>query len=159
MLELNNVLNTIIKHRGKVAHIHTSFSDFPEGIEAHFNFYNSLLLNENLPLSRAERELLALETSKANRCSYCISHHEVAFERHDLNGITQIRKILFKELAEMLSHSPWKASILENKFLENGVSSAEWQHAVMVVSYFNFANRCAFAMGIKIEEDFKISCN
>ncbi len=159
MFEINNVFSKIQSERGKVASIHTAFQAFPKGVEAHFNFYKSIILDDDVPLRRSEREFLALETSKINKCAYCIGHHEEAYERYSSDEISEIRQQLFRELASTLSLRPWMSSSLENKFIENGFLASEWQHAVMVVSYFNLANRCAYATGIELEKDFVQTCN
>jgi len=52
----------------------------------------------------------------------------------------------------------WRTNSLKRSFIEAGFSEAEWQHAVMVVAYFNFANRCAHAMGLELEENFHFTC-
>jgi len=38
------------------------------------------------------------------------------------------------------------------------LTDAEFEHAVMVVSYFNLANRCAHAMGLELEANFEKTC-
>lgn len=39
-----------------------------------------------------------------------------------------------------------------------GFNKAQWLHSVMVISYFNMANRIAFATGIELEDDFQQTC-
>ena len=67
-MKLKEVYSLIEAERGGLAAIHTSFSAFPEGIMAHYQFYKSIMLNDGLPLERADREHLAVEVSKANAC-------------------------------------------------------------------------------------------
>lgn len=155
--ELKQVLNQIRSERGGLAAIHLAFSDFPAGIKAHYDFYKALMLVDDIPLSRAERELLAVATSKANQCPYCIIHHEEALKAN-LSTISPARAQALVELAEGLTSAPWRSSSIRQTFLESGFSSSQWQHAVMVVSYFNFANRCAHAMGLEVEPDFEKTC-
>lgn len=64
--------------RGGLAEIHTAFEEFPRGVRAHFDLYNGLMLDEDLPLSRLEREVIAVAVSEANTCGYCVAHHSEA---------------------------------------------------------------------------------
>jgi AhpD family alkylhydroperoxidase len=152
------ISSEIIKERGSLANIHKAFLKFPEGMDAHFKFYKSILLKDNLPLNRGQIEFLATETSKANQCSYCIHHHQKAFENSKAK-IPQDEQLLFRELAESLSQSPWKSSVFKEKFIKNGLSEEKYLHAILIVSYFNMANRLAFANDLELEEDFSLSCH
>lgn len=155
------IFERIRKTRGGVAAIHQAFSEFPRGIEAHFDFYSSIMLHEPLPLSRGEREWLAVKTSQMNQCPYCIEHHREALSKSSRPQSKKSRKRFscLTKLATALTREPWRASSLKRYFLEAGFSEAEWQHAVMVVGYFNFANRCAFAMDLELETNFTETCN
>lgn len=156
-MKLNEVYRLIEAERGGLATIHTSFSEFPEGIQAHYQFYKSIMLEDVLPLERADREYLAVEVSKANACPYCIAHHTEALK----NTKAQLHKHKLQalsSLAETLTKTPWKSSVLHSEFLASGYTEAQWQHAIMVVSYFNFVNRCAHARGLEIESDFESTC-
>jgi len=154
----DTIFETIEKERGGVAEIHKAFFDFPEGVRAHYQFYKEIMLSDNLPLKRAEREFLAVKTSEANACPYCISHHEATLQNFSTDGFVGKRKDALESLAAKLTKEPWKAQPLLSMFAEAGFSPAEWQHAVMIVSYFNFANRCAHAMSLEIENDFEKTC-
>lgn len=157
MNQLENILKSIKSQRGEVANIHKEFRDFPEGISAHYEFYKSVLLDENLPLSRAHREFLAFKTSEANQCPYCINHHKAAFDNHKEDLNKEVENLL-TDFAQTMTKSPWKANLFSKRFEQQGFSKAEWQHAVFVVGYFNFANRLAFAMDLELEDNYKKSC-
>jgi len=164
--ELSAVFDRIRQERGAIAAIHSAFEAFPEGVAAHFDFYTKLMLADDLPLLRHEREWLAVETSDANQCPYCIRHHATALRKHIPDAFSEDqgspggrrRRQLLSDLANVLTLTPWKASTLHSVFLEEGFSEREWQHAVMIVSYFNFANRCAHAMALELEKDFETTC-
>lgn len=115
------------------------------------------MLAESLPLSRLEREFLAMTVSEANTCPYCIGHHTEAFKNTD-GEIESNKKAALKEAAIALTLKPHTASAFASRFLAAGFSPAAWQHAVMVISYFNFANRCAHAMGLELETNFEATC-
>ncbi len=160
-MNLEQLLDKIQDKRGSIASSHSSFSQFPTGIEAHFEFYEKTLLQEDLPLSRAEREWLAVETSRANACPYCIGHHSQALSNHLKENESQLegpKRELFSSFAKTLTLEPWKAKVFQKKFQDQGLTQAQWQHAVFVVSYFNMANRLAHAMDLQLEPDFQSSC-
>lgn len=156
--ETGNIFEKIKKERGGVANIHTAFSKFPIGISAHYDFYKSLILNDDLPLGRAEREFIAYRISEENNCSYCINHHKAAFRTTKI-GLDESIQVVLSDFSRVISKEPWKSSLFNEVFLNNGYTEAQFQHAVMVASYFNFVNRCAFAMGLELEEDFEKMCN
>jgi len=157
-MKLKDIYKQIEAERGGLASIHTSFSEFPEGIQAHYYFYKSIMLEDELPLARADREILAVAVSSANICPYCIAHHGEALKNTQAQVDTTKSKAL-ELLAEVLTKTPWKASSLHDDFLATGFTEAQWQHAIMVVSYFNFVNRCVHARGLDLESNFESTCS
>jgi len=155
--KLEKLFNKIKLKRNEVASIHQEFSSFPEGIEAHFDFYEKIILAEGLPLSRSEREYLAVLSSEENSCQYCIEHHKEALIKYDLN-LEERRISFYKHLVAILSKEPWKSTTLKSRALEVGLNEAEYSHAVMVIGYFNMANRLVFGLDIQLEDDFKETC-
>ncbi|MBL7664995.1 MAG: hypothetical protein JNM93_07660 [Bacteriovoracaceae bacterium] len=153
-----DILKQIEKERGMVARIYSDFSKFPQSVAAHYPLNKALMLSENAPLARAERELLAYITSEQNENEYCGTHHKRAFENYE-KEIVPHRVTLLKELAIGLTSNPDTASKLKEKFIGSDFTEAEWQHAVNIVAYFNFTNRLAFAMDMRLEEGFEKSCN
>lgn len=155
-----NIFSKIEKERGMVARIYSDFSAFPESVAAHFEMNKALMLSDSAPLPRVEREFLAQETSTYNGNDYCASHHKEAYEKFkDDHPSWSNRKGHLSKLAYVLTHTPEKASYLRKKFLDVGFTEAEWQHAVNIVSYFNYTNRLAFAMEMKLEDGYEKSCN
>jgi len=161
-MDLGSILQKIENERGGVASIHGVFSEFPQGIIAHYEFYQAIFLGENLPLSRFEREYLAVETSKQNVCPYCIGHHEEALKNQEYQNarlIGEEKREALSNLAQILTQQPYKASVTKPEFLRVGYKEEEFQHAVFVVSYFNLANRLAHAMDLDLEPDFEKTCS
>lgn len=78
-----NIFKKIEEERGMVARIYSDFSCFPESVEAHFSLNKAIMLAEEAPLPREERELLAYVTSQQNRNMYCENHHKKDFEKHE----------------------------------------------------------------------------
>lgn len=156
--EPSEIFETIRAERGGLADIHSAFKSFPVGVAAHYDFYKRLVLAPNLPLPRRDREYLAWKTSEANSCPYCVGHHKSAFQASEETSLDSVRRAALDHLANELTKCSWKASQVKSAFFKAGYSEAQWSHAVMVVSYFNFANRCAHAMNLELEEGFEATC-
>jgi alkylhydroperoxidase family enzyme len=155
-----DIFKKIEEERGGLAQIHAVFHDFPQAAEAHYEFYKAMILSENLPLTRLQREALAYFTSESNVCHYCVGHHRAAYaEQLKFGSIDEVTVRLFAKLAESLSKGNSGIDVLETEFVKAGFSKAQWLHSIIVVSYFNMANRIAFATNIKLEEDFQDTCN
>lgn len=154
-----DIFKKIKEERGGLAQIHSVFLDFPKAAEAHYDFYKSMLLDEDLPLTRLQREALAYFTSESNVCTYCVGHHKAAYAQQMKEGCLKDETVrLFAQLAEALSKGFTAVHQLETDFLNAGFTRAQWLHSVMVVSYFNMANRIAFATRIELEEGFEKTC-
>lgn len=155
----SEIFADIKRARGAVARIYSDFAAIPSAVKAHFEMNRALVLSE-MPLSRLEREWLAVETARANRCLYSVAHHERALKNH-LRGPMRWRSKrlgLLSRLAAALTKSPSRARSLRTRFMAAGFTEREWLHAVNVVAYFNFSNRLAFALGLELEPDFDRSC-
>lgn len=155
-----SIFSKIKTERGMVARIYSDFEAFPESVAAHFEMNKALMLVENAPLPRIEREYLAQETSRSNGNEYCGTHHKQAYDNLKLkNKIPDERLEVLGELADLLTHRPEEAAKFKPEFMSVGFTEAEWQHAVNIIAYFNYTNRLAFAMGMELEVGYEKSCN
>lgn len=66
---LRQQYDAALKRAGRIWNIVSIMSQNPDVMKASMNFYLSILYAPS-PLSRAQREMLALVTSTANRCTY-----------------------------------------------------------------------------------------
>lgn len=174
---------------GHLARIHSELLEYPTGVDAHFHFYLNTMIKDQdkygeQPLTREEREFIAVTVSKANSCKYCIAHHEEAQRQAGGSSLLpvgkakratspespaddqhfKVRRNALQKIAETLSKTPHKARILQAELVGNGdgpgiLSKAEYCHAVLVASYFNMANRIAFGLDLDIEESFEDTCS
>ena len=78
---LKEIYNELIVKRGKLAEVHTIQSLRPESIVKHIDIYMEIIFSKS-ELSRAEREMMAVEVSKTNRCVYCQKHHAEALNNY-----------------------------------------------------------------------------
>src|ERR671918_2492798 len=74
---LKELYDRIAGLRGGVAQIHQAQSLNPKVLATHFELYKALMFQPS-PLSRADREALAVAVSRANSCEYCVAHHGAA---------------------------------------------------------------------------------
>jgi len=156
--KLHSIYKMIESKRGGVANIHRAFEAFPEAIEAHFKYYDSIMLAEKLPLSRAEREWIGFQTSFQNECSYCVTHHKKTYEVFSRSDIPEKRKEALMKLIIDMTKEPTKGNRAYLNLLNEGFTKAEAQHAVTLAAYFNFVTRCAHALGVELEEDYITTC-
>ena len=163
MITKEAVFDEIARERGGVAEIYSAFGDIPNLVKAHFELNKALMLLDDLPISRIEREWLAMETSRANRCRYALAHHKVAYENHakgksknELPSPARLR--LLSKLAATLTKHANKTPSLRKEFLKTGFTEAEWLHGIKIVSYFNFTNRLALALNLQLEKDSISTC-
>lgn len=157
-----SIWKKIQNERGGIAQIHEVFRDYTEGVEAHYEFYKKVVLSSapQEALSRLEREYLAFRVSQHNQCTYCYTHHKAAFDNCvevSCKNISSEKRVLLDELAQSLTQFPWKTPLLKKRFVEI-FNEVQWKHAVMVVGYFNMANRLAFAMDVELESYFSQTC-
>lgn len=71
---LAEIYQSITASRGKIASVHTIQSLNPPTIPAHMELYRTVMFSHS-PLSRAEREMIAVVVSRSNECNYCVAHH------------------------------------------------------------------------------------
>jgi uncharacterized peroxidase-related enzyme len=83
--ELKELYDRIGGARGGVARIHQAQSLNPKVLATHFELYKALMFQPS-PLSRADREALAVAVSRANSCGYCAAHHGAALEQLGLQS-------------------------------------------------------------------------
>ncbi|MGM0459401.1 MAG: peroxidase-related enzyme [Bacteroidota bacterium] len=162
---LKEAYDHIIESRGKLAEVHKIQSLNPEALLAHMKLYMVTMFGKS-PLRRYQREMLGVIVSAANRCSYCINHHEQALlvywkdsekTRHLINDRTLLSlskedKLLCK-LAESLTRNEQQDYTKEIDLLnDTGIDDRAILDAVQIISYFNFVNRMVLALGVEYDE-------
>ena len=165
---LAEVYREITGNRGKLAAVHTIQSLHPESIRGHMSLYKSVMFSRS-PLTRPEREMMAVAVSAANGCEYCVEHHaqaldhfwkdrsrvdRLAEQRTGLDGLSE-RERLLCEYAEAVSTAPGGERVisLQEALKTVGVDDRGILDASLVVSYFNFVNRIVLSLGVELEHD------
>ncbi|GAB4123898.1 MAG: peroxidase-related enzyme [Raineya sp.] len=164
---LKEIYDELIKSRGKLAEIHTIQSLRPESIKKHIDLYMEIMYSRS-ELSRAERELIGTTVSIANQCKYCTLHHSQALGYYwrdeqkiekllkgEFQNFTEKEKLLI-EISVHLTKNPeifeHDAEIIQ-KLKNFSFNDAAILDIVLTISYFNFVNRIALALGLQIDEE------
>jgi AhpD family alkylhydroperoxidase len=153
--ELRDLYERIGGARGGVAGIHQAQALNPKVLAAHFELYKAVMFQAS-PLSRADREALAVAVSRANACEYCAAHHGSALAQ--LGAGSNLRPQVF-EWAARLARTPEQVSAADVTVLRDaGLSDRAILDAVLTVAYFSFANRLVMGLGLDLEPDFEATC-
>lgn len=159
------VYDKIVKRRGHLANIFKAQGLEPDILEDHVNLYVHLMIDPG-PLTREEREMIAVIVSAANRAVYGAVHHSEALETVDKDP-----DALYKIAKEFTtkSESPREKALLayaakltlDPKHItkddiadlrDAGLSDEEILRANLIASYFNFSNRISLGLGVELEE-------
>jgi uncharacterized peroxidase-related enzyme len=163
---LKEIYDDLVSKRGKLAEVHKIQSLNPESIVAHMDLYLTVMFGQS-PLSRAQREMIAVIVSVSNKCEYCQKHHlealnnywkdEVRLEnlRADFNAARlNNAELLLCELAKQLTLSPRTST--ENiitRLKGEGMSDRAVLDATLVIAYFNFVNRIVLGLDVGTNQE------
>ena len=158
--ELRRIYDTVRTQRGKVTHILSVQSLDPPSLQHQFDLYMHLMFSPG-PLSRREREAIAVTVSAANRCGYCIAHHLEALQRCEKDDAVltavqdapdrladpRLRGML--RYARQLTVSPHTMGEMQVAELRaQGLTDQDVLRINLVTAYFNFVNRVALGLGV-----------
>lgn len=165
---LAEIYEQLVGSRGKLAEVHKIQSLNPESIPAHMDLYMKVMFSRS-PLSRAEREMMAVVVSATNRCAYCIRHHGEALDHFwkewarveelarlggELRGLSSREQALCV-YARRVTEDPAGDGVERavTDLREEGLDDRAILDATLVASYFNFVNRMVLALGVELEKD------
>ena len=164
--ELKAIYDDLVSKRGKLAEVHKIQSLNPESIVRHMDLYITIMFGKS-PLSRAQREMIAVVVSVANSCEYCQTHHTQALDKYwkDNDKIRQLKRDFSKaklsevdlnlcELAWQLTRIPAVTTeTVIKKLKAQGLEDRAILDANLVIAYFNFVNRIVLGLGVHLEKD------
>ncbi len=162
---IKKVYDKILKERGHLANIFMAQGLEPDVLEDHLNMYVHLMIDPG-PLSREEREMIAVVVSAANRSAYGAIHHSEALEtvEKDQDALYKLlkeytakqesrRNKALLAYAAKLTLDPKAVTEEDIKDLRDaGLKDEEILRANLIASYFNFSNRIALGLGVELEE-------
>ncbi|MBA3887969.1 MAG: carboxymuconolactone decarboxylase family protein [Acidobacteria bacterium] len=153
--ELKDLYERIGGARGGIAQIHQAQSLNPRALGTHFELYKAVMFQPS-PLSRADREALAVAVSRANGCEYCAAHHGSALAQ--LGQTSTLPQQVF-DWAARLARTPEQVDAADVQMLrEAGLSDRAILDAVLTIAYFSYANRLVMALGLALEPGFEATC-
>jgi uncharacterized peroxidase-related enzyme len=153
------------RRAGRIWNIVSIQSQLPEVMRDSMKIYQSIMYGPS-PLTRAQREMMAVVTSQANDCHYWITAHlhDLRDEVADPDIVDRIAAdwrnagldpadVALCEYTEKLTRSPSSigaediAALRAVGFDDQGISSA-----TQVIAYFNYINRIADGLGVPAED-------
>jgi len=164
--DLKELYDAIAEKRGKVSNVLKVHSQNPAALKEHLDLYDVVLFGSS-PLSRADREAIAVVVSAANECDYCVRHHAEALQAYwrdearvqqladDHTALDKLDDQLYVacDLATKLTVSPGAMSEADVHTLRDaGWSDRAVLDIVLVTSYFNFVNRITNSLGVEATE-------
>lgn len=162
---LREIYDTIKKQRGKVARILSAHSLDPGALQHHLDLYMHLMFSPG-PLSRREREAIAVAVSAANGCAYCVEHHLEALRRYEKDEAVlaaartapdrlaepRLRAMLL--YAQKLTVAPSTMDqALVTALHAAGLTDQDVLRINLVTAYFNFVNRIALGLGVQADAE------
>lgn len=158
--ELRDLYKSIEAKRGKVARILSVQSLDPPALRIHLDLYMHLMFSSG-PLTRREREAIAVAVSAADGCAYCVAHHGEALGRYEKDPrvlqelcqaegpVGEARLRAMADYARRLTSDP---SIIDEGDVQDlrsaGLTDKEILRVNLVTAYFNFVNRIALGLGV-----------
>jgi len=163
---LFDTYDEIQRSRGRVSNVLRVQSLDPKGLKVHLEMYNTLVYGKG-PLSRRERELIAVVVSAKNACEYCLIHHSEALNKYVkddkwVKGLAndpekfalEGREANLRAYALGLTTAPGenrKAAV--QALRKAGFDDEAILQATEITSYFNFVNRLATGLGADLEAE------
>lgn len=165
--DLRERVGIIAERSGFVPNVFRGLARRPAELRA-FLDYHDALMNRSDGLSKAERELVVVATSSANRCTYCIVAH---------GAILRIRA-RDPQLADHVAGNPWAAALnprqraivdlalviatrsaeLTEHHLQQtrdaGLSDDEIWDVGAITALFAMSNRLAHLMALRPNDEF-----
>ncbi len=164
---LKEIYDDLMEKRGKIAEIHKILSLNPECLRAHMDLYMKIMFGSS-PLSRADREMMAVVVSATNGCDYCQAHHAQALMHFwkDENQVQTLKidyrraglddsQVALCRFAETVTREPTASEErdLSAELREAGFDDRAVLDATLVTAYFNFVNRIVLTLGVELEDD------
>ncbi len=160
--ELKEVYDKVVRERGKLSNIMRVQGLNAAATARHLELYITLMFGESA-LTRAERELIAVVVSSANRCEYCVRHHAEplrAYWKDDArvqavaaawrDAALSARERALAAYADKLTRAPGEMAESDVAALRaQGFSDRDVLDVNMITGYFNFVNRIAAGLGVE----------
>jgi uncharacterized peroxidase-related enzyme len=165
--DLRERLAPVVERSGFTPNIFRALGRRPAELRA-FLDYHDALMDSDVGLSKAERELVVVATSGANRCPYCVVAHgailrirskepqladHVATQPHGCALEPRQRAIV--DLALRLCETPWTFGDADvDAARAAGLTDDEIWDVGSITALFAASNRLAHLMGLRPNDEF-----
>lgn len=156
--ELKALYDRIGGARGGIAAIHRAPSLNPKALGAHFELYKAAMFQPS-PLSRSDREALAVAVSRANSCEYSSAHHGQALRKRGLE--TSLPEQVF-DWAVKLARVPETVAADDVAVLRAAGLTDRATHSRRDVDgcvFLVYVNRLVMALWVALEPGFEATCD
>lgn len=164
--DLKEAYGRIASRRGKVANVIKASSLLPEVMERNVDYYMALMYGRNA-LPRPKREMIAVEVSRVNGCTYCVRHHGAALARAARDE--ELAEAIMEEGADAAPEPADRAMLAYAARLTRDPESVGEKNVQalrdagfddeqvlvinLVTALFNMYNRVVEGLGVELEPD------
>ena len=165
--DLRARIEEVAEKTGFVPNVFRGLARRPDELRAFFAYYDALMARDG-GLSKAEREMIAVATSAANHCAYCVVSHgallrvfsnnpllgdQIAtlYERADISS----RQRVMLDVAMVLATSPRDFGDAEIDSLKAvGFSNDDIWDIGAITAFFALSNRMAHLTDLRPNDEF-----
>ena len=165
--DLRARIETVAEKTGFIPNVFMALARRPDELRAFFDYYDALMLREG-GLSKAEKEMIVVATSAANRCPYCVISHgallrifskapklgeqvAILYEKAD---ITERQKAML-EVAMRLATMPDTFDQDDIDLLqEHGFTDDDIWDIGAITAFFAMSNRMAHLTAMRPNDEF-----
>ncbi len=138
----------------------------PDSLTAHFELYVQCM-HKTSPLTRAEREMVAVVVSRLNGCRYCKDHHLSGLKRlmpedrhHHADDLAVGRRTAITKREQALADYAMKLTTNPQGMTSDdtealraaGLDDRAILDLAQCIGYFNYVNRIVTGLGVNIED-------
>jgi uncharacterized peroxidase-related enzyme len=166
-LDIRDRMLQVQEKAGFIPNVFLTLAHRPDEFRAFFAYHDALMLRES-GLSKAEKEMIVVATSAANRCPYCVIAHgavlriyaknphiadQVAID-HRHADITPRQQAML-DFAVKLARTPEAISDEERDRLRwQGFSDEDVWDIAAIAALFALSNRMAHVTGMRANDEF-----
>ena len=165
--ELAELYKRVGNPDGTVDNVMKVHSLNPDTLRTHFELYTAAM-HKPSPLSRAEREMVAVAVSRLNGCNYCLRHHHAgllrllpadrrpagdALAEGRCDGLDDRERAMI-DYAVKLTQTPQQMNRADVESLRTkGLDDRAILDLAQCVGYFCYVNRIVTGLGVELGTD------
>jgi uncharacterized peroxidase-related enzyme len=152
---------------GFIPNVFLTLAHRPDEFRAFFAYHDALMLRDS-GLSKAEREMIVVATSGANRCPYCIIAHGAILRVYAKNpqladqvavnfrkaDISERQKSMLEFAVKVATRSAEIADADYNSLRSHGFSDEDIWDIGAIAAFFALSNRMADVIGMRPNDEF-----